>query len=108
MNRTPLCWIGLTAIVLVAAAIALKNPPAREPFDEQTWSVDSVMFLDEATPTTYAVGPPFRVMRGGRVTLARPAEGKRLPAVRIDMTIDGEHVIVFARLRQGNGNGPLH
>jgi hypothetical protein len=106
MRRT-ICVLGL-GLLLVAATIALKDPPAREPFDGQTWSVDSVTVLDEATTTTYAVGPPFRVVRGGRVTLARPADGKRLPAVRVDLTVDGEHVIVFAGLSQGSGHGSSH
>jgi hypothetical protein len=104
MRRT-ICILGL-GLLLVAAGLALEDWPAREPFDKRAWSVDSVMILNDATTTTYAMRPPFCVVRGGRITLARHEEPTTPPTVRVDMTIDGEHVIVFARLRDGSGHGP--
>jgi hypothetical protein len=74
----------------------------REPFGGAGWEVESVMIVG-ACPTTYNLDPPFRVLRGGRVTLDRRAEDPTLPVVRVDLTIDGEHVVVFARLRQPAG-----
>jgi hypothetical protein len=57
-----------------------------------------VIVLDNPSAAVYRLRPPFRVIRGGRVVLDRPDEGERtLPVIRLDLTIDGEPVIVFAR-----------
>ena len=88
----------LTAVAMTAGYVLLA-PAAREPFDGRGWAVESVMVMDPNT-TTYVLDPPFRVLRAGRVTLTRPDDVATLPVVRVDLTIDGEHVVVFARPRR--------
>jgi hypothetical protein len=94
-------WIcgSATFAAMVAAAILMPTPPPPEPFDEGRWTVDSVMLLDEPIVATYAMTPPFRVVRGGRVTLSRDAGAPALPAMRVDLTIDGEHITLFSRVQ---------
>jgi hypothetical protein len=87
----------LTAVAAMAGYVLLA-PAAREPFDGRAWAVESVMVLDP-NPTTYRLAEPFRVLRDGRVTVRQSEAEAPLPVVRVDLTIDGEHVVVFARLR---------
>ena len=63
-------------------------------------TLGELMLLDEATTTTHVLDRPFRVIRDGRVTLAQPFEGPPRPVVRVDLTIDGEPVTVFSRIRE--------
>ncbi|HEY1376372.1 MAG TPA: hypothetical protein VGF55_06235 [Gemmataceae bacterium] len=91
--------VGLAVIAAAAAGLVLARS-AREPFDGSEWSVESVMVLDEGGPAAvHRLRPPFRVLRDGRLTLCRPDENPTVPVVRVDLTIDGEPVVVFARLR---------
>jgi len=71
----------------------------REPFADRAWEVEAVTVLDP-NPTTYKLDRPFRVLRGGEVTYSRREETAPLPVVRVDLTIDGEHVVVFTRRRE--------
>ena len=95
-------WLlGITAIAGMATYVGfapIMTP--REPFAEGRWEVESVMVLDPATTTTYKLGPPIRVIRDGDVTFRREGEAGRPPVVRVDLTIDGEHVVMFTRVRQ--------
>ncbi len=101
MNQCTRCLFGLAALAIVATGTFLiPGPPAGESLDDRSWAVESVMLLSESTTATYHLDPPLRVVRGGRVTFSRPTEGPALPVVRVDLTIDGEHVMVFAPLRQ--------
>jgi hypothetical protein len=91
--------VCLAVVAAAAAGLALARA-AREPFDGPEWTVESVMVFEESGATaTRRLRPPFRVLRDGRVTLHRPDENPTLPVVRVDLTIAGEPVIVFARLR---------
>jgi hypothetical protein len=100
MNRFARYVLGLAVVAFVAAyTFLLPTPATREPFDVRSWAVDSVMLLDEATTTTCVLAPPFRVVRGSRVTMSRLDEEPTLPVVRVDLTIDGEHVMIYARRR---------
>jgi hypothetical protein len=90
-------WLLCSAAVAVMAGYAVVGRP-HEPFGDGDCAVDAVMVLNP-NPTTYQLDPPFRVLRDGGVTLSRP-DGGTAPAVRVDLRINGEHVIVFARPRQ--------
>ncbi len=96
MRPYPRLVLCAAAVAATAGLILARGP--REPFDGAGWDVESVMVMNPG-PTVYRLDPPFRVLRGGRVTLRRAEEATRLPVVRIDLTIDGEHVVVFCRLR---------
>jgi hypothetical protein len=90
-----LAAVGLMAAYLIVA----PSLAPRGPFAGPEWEIDSVMVMDPY-PATYALSPPFRVVRGERVTVDRRDAERTLPVIRVDLTIDGEHVLVFARLRQ--------
>lgn len=94
-------WIVcLIPVAVVAGYVALAPVVTpREPFADRGWSVDSVMVLDPNV-THYKLAEPFRVFREGRLTLVRPNEDATTPVVRLDLTIDGEHVTVFTRRRE--------
>jgi hypothetical protein len=97
MTINPRWWIGLIAAAVMAGYLAVAGP--REPFADGACEVESVMVMDP-NPTTYRLDPPFRVLRGGRVTLARQEATTPMPVVRVDLTIDGEHVVVYTRRRE--------
>ena len=91
-------WVALlAAVAVIAGYVALAAP--REPFADRGWEVEAVTVLDP-NATTYKLEPPFRVLRGGRVTVLRQEEAALLPVVRVDLTIDGEHVVIFTRRRE--------
>jgi hypothetical protein len=90
-------WIGLAALAVVAGYVSFAAP--REPFAGPECEVEAVMVMDP-NPTTYKLDAPFRVLRGGRVTLTRHEETATLPVVRVDLNIDGEHVVIFTRRRE--------
>jgi hypothetical protein len=98
--RPNLLWVvSLVAVALVAGYLATARAP--KPLNLPAgagWEIESVMLLDGAAVQTYRLRPPFRVIRGGRVVLDRRGEERpTLPIVRLDLTIDGEPVTVFAR-----------
>jgi hypothetical protein len=98
--RPKVRWVSCLTVAGLAVYLLLAPAAApREPFGDAGWEVESVMVLD-ANATKFALEPPFRVLRGGRVTLSRPEESRTLPVVRVDLNIDDEHIIVFARVRQ--------
>jgi len=101
MNRMTRYLHVLAAVAVVGVGtVLMPAPPPAEPFDERSWAADSVMLLRETATTILTLDPTVRVVRGGRVTLARPAEGPTWPVVRVDLTIDGEHVMVFAPIHK--------
>jgi hypothetical protein len=87
----------LAAVAVMAGYVALAAP--REPVADRGFEVEAVTVLDP-NATTYKLEPPFRVLRGGRVTEHRHEEAAPLPVVRVDLIIDGEHVVVFTRRRE--------
>ena len=89
--------VCLAPIAVMAGYVALAAP--KEPFAERDWEVEAVMVMD-SSPTTYKLDAPFRVLRGGRVTYSRAEETTPLPVVRVDLNIDGEHIVVFTRRRE--------
>jgi hypothetical protein len=92
---------GIAAITFLAAGMyVVPGPSQREPFDEGRWSLESVMLINEATTSTYVLDPPFRVIRSGQATVSRRDESVRRPVVRVDLTVDGEPVTVYSRLRE--------
>jgi hypothetical protein len=97
--RPNLRQVACLSVVAAAACVVLAHAPP-EPFGGAGWTVEAVMVLDP-NPTTYRLDPPFRVLRGGAVTFRRDEEAATLPVVRVDLTVDGEHVVVFTRLRPG-------
>lgn len=54
------------------------------------------MILDP-NATVYRLERPYRVIREGEVTVTNDDEAISFPVVRLDLNIDGEHVVVFAR-----------
>ena len=95
-------WIcGLATLAILAVApILMPSQPPPEPLDERRWTVESVMLLDEPACASYVLNPPFRVIRDGRVTLSRTEAPSPLPALRVDFTVDGQHVTLFSRVRK--------
>jgi hypothetical protein len=97
-------WALCLATVLAAAYLAVRPAPPREPFAGEGWGegweVESVMLVRTDGSTTYSLEQPYRVVRGGRVVLNRPERNPTLPIMRVNLIIDGEHVTVFARLRE--------
>jgi hypothetical protein len=101
MNQHTRWALGLGGIAVVGTYALLASVPSPpEPFANCGWKVESVMLLDPATTTTYALAPPFRVIRDGRVTVARRDEISSGRVVRVDLTIEGEPVILFTRIRE--------
>jgi hypothetical protein len=94
-------WLlGLAAVAVVAAyAFLAPIPSPPGPFATPDWRIESVMVLDPTTTTTYNLAPPFRVIQDGRVTLARRDDETSGRAVRIDLSIEGEPVTIYSRLR---------
>ena len=95
MSSKSRCVLCLTVVAGMAGYVVLAAP--REPFADG-WEVEAVMVMDP-NPTTYKLDAPYRVLRGGRVTYSRPEETAPLPVVRVDLNVDGEHVVVFTRRR---------
>ena len=92
--------LGLAAAPVVAYLALGRAPPPWEPFDGEGWVVESVMLIDPHGAATYALQPPCRVVRGDRTTLSRSERDATMPVMRMDFVIRGEHVTVFARLRE--------
>lgn len=101
MSRSMRWLLGLTvvAVVTIYASFA-PVPPSPDPFAHGGWKVESVMLLDPATTTTYALAEPFRVIRDGNVTVTRPLDTRADRVIRVDLTIEGESVILYTRLRE--------
>jgi hypothetical protein len=89
----------LSAVAIMSAYVAIAPVPTpREPLDGAGWEVQSVMVLSDPGVRTYRLRPPYRVIRGGRVALVGGgADEPTGPVIRLDLTIAGEPVIVFAR-----------
>jgi hypothetical protein len=96
--RWMLCFAvvaGMASYVTVSSIVA-----PREPFGDGRWQVESVMVLEEATTTKYKLDAPYRVIRDGGTTFQRDDGPPRTPVIRVDLTVDGEHVVMFTHLRQ--------
>jgi hypothetical protein len=91
-------WLLLCPAAITVMAGYLVRPP-REPFGDRRWQVDSVMVMDPNV-TQYKLDEPYKVFRDGRVTFSRQEETAPLPVLRLDLTIDGEHVVIFTRGRE--------
>ena len=95
MPKIPLLLVP--AAVLVMAGYVVR--PSHEPFGDRRCEVDSVTVIDPNV-TQYRLDEPFKVLRDGQVTFRREEDTAPLPVVRVDLTIDGEHVIIFTRRRE--------
>jgi hypothetical protein len=92
--------LSLAAVALIAAYAFLAPPlTPREPFDDAGCELESVMVIGSNT-MTYALEPPYRVLRNGQVTVNRPNESPSASVVRMDLSIGGDHVVIFARPRE--------
>jgi hypothetical protein len=91
-------WLVSLSVAGVAAGCFVLGS-SREPFVDHRWEIEAVTVMDP-NPTTYRLEQPFRVLRRGQVTFSHHEDPARLPVVRLDMNIDGEHVVVFARRQE--------
>lgn len=96
MSRTR--WLLFCPVAVVVMAGYLVRAP-REPFADRRCEVESILVIDPNV-TQYRLDEPFKVLRDGQVTFKREEDAAPLPVVRVDLTIDGEHVIIFTRRRE--------
>jgi hypothetical protein len=95
-------------MAFLAGFLALGATRAPEnPLDAARCRIESVTALNGPVSELYRLRPPFRVVRDGRAVLDRlDAEEPRWPVIRIDLTVTGERVIVFARTTAAPAHTP--
>src|SRR5262245_61403479 len=98
--RSRLRWaVTLAPMALVAGVLVLgQGRRPFDPLDEVETKFESVIVLDGPVVKVYRLRPPFRLIRGGGVVLnRRDVDVSDGPIVRIDLTVAGEPLTVFAR-----------